>query len=494
MDENNIGGNDDSRQSLYDEFEAEIVKAGNSEAYFDENDLIEIFDYASDMDDYIVKMEVLLYGARHYPGSEALATRRAWLYSSFGEMEAAADINNRVSNGGVLNRLLSLRADGATDTPETRSTLGEIVDATSDFGDEDIIQLVDYCAENNMLDWIEANRERIESKCSYVPTFLYEYADRAEDLGDLTTAQRLFEELTMMEPFTADFWSRLSNVQIAQGNTEEALASADYALAIDSNYLEALRIKGRAMFRMDSDKKQVAEVFRAALDHPSSNDTDATAYAAIIIEIGRTDEAAKLLEETISRYPMSQMAIDLLMDIDFSRAVPYILNVDKITGFTCDAIETWAKEHITNGRIDIAVNLLKLFRHKFVEAEDISFITELWYFRSMYRDLVDFVEESIGDFSKLSSPNPGAALPYIMSLIRLGESDKALSQIRQHLSEMEASATRHNRLSDLVSKGMYTSSATCIDIGYTSLLRSITNALTANPPLPPDTYDPMLYL
>ena len=64
--------NDDTRQGLYNEFESEIVKAGNPEAYFDENDLVEIFDYASDMDNYIVKMEVLLYGARHYPASEAL--------------------------------------------------------------------------------------------------------------------------------------------------------------------------------------------------------------------------------------------------------------------------------------------------------------------------------------------------------------------------------------------------------------------------------------
>lgn len=166
MEDNN---NDDTRQGLYNEFESEIVKAGNPEAYFDENDLIEIFDYASDMDNYIVKMEVLLYGARHYPGSEALATRRAWFYSSFGEMEAAAEVNSRVNNGGFLNRLLALRAAGASDTPDTRAKLDEIIEATDDFGDEDVIQLVDYCAENNMLDWVEENRARIEANAPIPP-------------------------------------------------------------------------------------------------------------------------------------------------------------------------------------------------------------------------------------------------------------------------------------------------------------------------------------
>ncbi|MDE5650739.1 MAG: hypothetical protein K2I35_07000, partial [Duncaniella sp.] len=72
---------DNDRQNLYDEFESEVVRHGNQEAYFDENDLIEIFDYASDLDNNIVKMEVLIYGAVHYPRSEALATRRAWFYS-----------------------------------------------------------------------------------------------------------------------------------------------------------------------------------------------------------------------------------------------------------------------------------------------------------------------------------------------------------------------------------------------------------------------------
>ena len=54
MDERN------DRRDLYEEFESEVVKRGNTEAFFDESDLVEIFDYASDYDNYIVKTEVLL--------------------------------------------------------------------------------------------------------------------------------------------------------------------------------------------------------------------------------------------------------------------------------------------------------------------------------------------------------------------------------------------------------------------------------------------------
>lgn len=493
MDDNTNGNSgEDSRQGLYNEFESEIVKAGNTEAYFDETDLVEIFDYASDMDNYIVKMEVLLYGARHYPSSEALATRRAWFYSSFGEMEAAADVNNRVSNGGFLNRLLTLRAEGATDSAKTRRRLEEMVDSSAELGDEDVIQLVDFCAENNMLDWVEANRPRVEAKCSYIPTYIYEHADRAEDIGDLTTAQRLFEELTMMEPFTIDFWVRLAGVQLASDDYNDALASAEYALAIDAGCIEALRLKGRAMYRRGNQKEEVSRVFKSILDLPDANDGDASAYAATLIELGRNDEAAALLEETLAKNPMSQMPIDLLMNIDFNRATPHILRVAEQASFTCETVISWAKEHINNGRPDIAAMIVKLFRDKFIGSPDLRFLTELWYINKMYRETVDIVEESYVDFTDLGHPAPGIMFPYIMSLVRLGETAKALNLARRLLYDAEKLLLPPRLIDprEFLIPGASPSATACIDIGYATLLRNIVNALSSTSPIPPYVYDP----
>ena len=163
MDESN------DRRDLYEEFESEVVKRGNTEAFFDENDLVEIFDYASDYDNYIVKMEVLLYGAIHYPKSEALATRRAWLYYSFGDVETTSELNKRVSSAGVLNKLLDLRARNANlelGNDEVIKVLEEILDETEDFDDEGIIQFTDYAMELHLEDWLLKNKDRIQSKCS----------------------------------------------------------------------------------------------------------------------------------------------------------------------------------------------------------------------------------------------------------------------------------------------------------------------------------------
>lgn len=198
------------RRDLYEEFESEVVKRGNTEAFFDENDLVEIYDYASDFNNYIVKMEVLLYGAVHYPKSEALATRRAWMYYSLGDNEATEELNKRVTNKGILNRLLSIRArysdndlDGLQEI-EVCNELDEILDAADDFEDEEIIQLVDL-SQDLGLDWAYDKKDKIVAKCSYPQTFLYELADRLEEVEAYEPASQLFEELTMLEPFTIDF-------------------------------------------------------------------------------------------------------------------------------------------------------------------------------------------------------------------------------------------------------------------------------------------------
>lgn len=505
MDDNS---NDDTRQGLYNEFESEIVKAGNSEAYFDENDLIEIFDYASDMDNYIVKMEVLFYGARHYPQSEALATRRAWFYSSFGEMEAAAELNNRVSNGGVLNRLLSLRAEGATDSPATRRKLDAIVNEASEFGDEDVIQLVDFCAENEMLDWVEDNRLLIESKCSYTPTLIYEYADRAEDLGDLSKARQLFEELTMMEPFTLDFWVRLARVQYDMGDDEDALSSVDYALAIDTSCSEALRIKGKAMFRLDRDLSDVSEVFRKILDDPEHTDTDAAVYAATLHELGHSARAIELLDSTLGKFQISQPLLDVMMRIDFKHAEPYLAKILASPDVTCETIVAWAKEHISNGSTDVATKIVVFFNEKF-DTPHLGFLSEMLYISGMYTSVIEAVNRfyPVNPLNSMPALDPAVTFPFLMSFVRLGLSDIARKEATEHLDLIDRMIQKPDgRQSQLLPantvypRAVISQAVTeelparqrCQLKGYVATLRDIVNSLSVDPPLPPDSFDPLL--
>ena len=487
MDERN------DRRDLYEEFESEVVKRGNTEAFFDENDLVEIFDYASDYDNYIVKMEVLLYGAVHYPKSEALATRRAWLYYSFGDVEVTTEVNNRVSREGVLNKLLSLRArnaDLSLPPEELTKALNEILEATDDFEDEEIIQFTDYAMEMHLEDWLKANRKRIQAKCSYPQTFLYEFADRSEENDDLETAIQLFEELTMLEPFTLDFWLRLATVQINSEDYEGALSSADNALAIEAGSIMAMRIKGAALYRLERGPEVVAELYRKVIESSEAEDTDVSTLAAALIECGRQEEAIAMLSAYLKDHIHSRLVIDVLLVLDRRYAEPY-LRALMATGLISekDAVE-WARGHVVHGQFSSAATVCLVYDEINGFQNDIPFVLEVCYFALNFRDVVRLYREksSIIDWPYL----PTITFPYLMSLVRLGQREEALSEAQDILKTLRTYRRTHSN-TELSSMFRLTPAATgSMVIGYIENIKRIIHSLKSPDNIPADEFDPML--
>lgn len=487
MDERN------DRRDLYEEFESEVVKRGNTEAFFDENDLIEIFDYASDYDNFIVKMEVLLYGAVHYPKSEALATRRAWLYYSFGDVEVTTEVNNRVSQRGVLNQLLSLRARNA-DLGMLPATVIEeleaILDSTDDFEDEEIIQFTDYAMEMHLEDWLKANRERIQAKCSYPQTFLYEFADRSEENDDLETAAQLFEELTMLEPFTLDFWLRLATVQINREDYENALSSAEYALAIDANSIMAMRIKGAALYRLERGPEIVAEIYGKVIESTEAEETDISTLAAALIECGRQDEAVTMLTNYLREHLHSRLAIDVLLVLDRKIAEPYLRSIIS-AGFITekDAID-WARSHVIHGQFNSAALICLIYDELKGFESEIAFILEVCYFALDFENVVRIYRSK---FPANSWPFlPTISFPYLMSLIRLGKRSEALAEARDILQAILSYRRQHSN-TELSAMFRLTPAATgSMIIGYIENLKNIIKALKSPDDIPADDFDPML--
>ena len=60
----------DERRELYDKFRAGLKGGDETSSFYDEDDLIDIYDQAADLEDEYVKIEVLLAGSRLYPDSE----------------------------------------------------------------------------------------------------------------------------------------------------------------------------------------------------------------------------------------------------------------------------------------------------------------------------------------------------------------------------------------------------------------------------------------
>lgn len=485
---------DDARKSLYEEFLSEVVRAGNPEAFFDEDDLVEIFDFSSDMDNYIAKMEVLLYGARHYPDSQALATRRAWFYSSFGEIEAAAELNSRVSNGGVLNELLGLRALGQASRDTIAERLDKIVDAADDFADEELIQLVDYCAEAGMTDWIEANAGKIRSKSSYPQTFLYEWANRCEDMGDNEKAVSLFEELTMMEPFTIDFWERLAEAQFRADRHEPALQSADYALAIDPASLPALRVKWMSQFALKRDLHQTAQSIEALIAHPELTPTDVSVLVGSLSELGRTDEAVEQLKLYLDTHTPDRSSMGFLMALDPDQARQYLDSVRTALELEGGSFFTWARDEYLEGHIPLASAIADEYLALFPDPSpaETALLTEIYFRNGLFRKAMLLAERRISAGNPeeyLTIPAMGYCLT--MSCIRLNLTETALAWAMQALTAHQCAVSPGGSSPIRLTPGRTPVDCHIFAAGYSMLLGWMVRDLSDKTcPIDPDSYLP----
>lgn len=486
MDENN------DRRDLYEQFEAEVVKRGNSEAFFDEEELVEIFDYASDYDNFIVKMEVLIYGAVHYPGNEALATRRAWLYYSLGDVETTTELNKRVVNKGTLNRLLDLRAENGAENmtkAEVEKALAEILADTADFEDEEIIQFTDYALEQGLADWLMKNKELIISKCPYPQTFLYEFAVRAESDEDLDTATSLFEELTMLEPFTLDFWVCLATVQLENEKFEEALASADYALAIDPDSIKPKRIKATALFRLGRDIEEVTRLYYSIVTSNEVGDSDVSALAISLADISRTPEAIEILKGYLLVNPNSRSAVNTLLYIDFEAGAPYLKALIESDNISEAEMVEWIKVHVVNDNVELGAFMFLLFHSIVGIKENFPLFFEVLYISELFDKIIEIFRNT--EMGLINGFDPALTIPYIMSLVRTDHRDEALKEAEAILSQLRKyrSTTKNVKISAIVH--LPPPSAGALFNGFISMIENIIRALKAPDTLPADDFDPI---
>lgn len=171
------------REKLYRTFK-ESLTDGNTPSVYDENDLLDIFDYANDVYDEYVQFEVILLAARLYPESEDMMQRRAfYMYGNLSMTEGAFNLATAHREESALWSLLDLMVRHPSDE-ECKSVMMSILDRYSEFDDETAIQLVDVCSDLGIFDWLIEHKDDIQRRCAYPETFLYEMAMEADSRSD----------------------------------------------------------------------------------------------------------------------------------------------------------------------------------------------------------------------------------------------------------------------------------------------------------------------
>ena len=97
----------DQLETLYNKFRKELAENDLS-IYYDEGDLADIFDYAGDVHDDYIRLEVLMLGNRLFPDSEIMLERRAiWLANMGNEPLRQFILDHPRSNPSVMWEILS---------------------------------------------------------------------------------------------------------------------------------------------------------------------------------------------------------------------------------------------------------------------------------------------------------------------------------------------------------------------------------------------------
>lgn len=313
----------DERNELLKRF-VEFAKRRKTDEYFEENDLVDIFDYATDINDDFVKLEVIQYAAAFYPTSIPLIERKAFMYLDLGLTEAAGDMARLLPADSVMRKLIELRT-GDFSQEERLEKLDEIVESTPEFEDEWLIRLSETAQELMLTEWLFVNKDKLCAKTSYPQTLIYDLVNIDHEQFNYPRAQVLAEELTTLEPFSSDFWEILAREYAANDEHDKALNAVEYALAINPDSPFALRMKAEALQGLNRPTFEAIKPLDRILEQ-NPDDLEACLMKAWILnQNGRKLEALNTLENYRCQHPDDESTVLEMVKMSNGTVNPEIL-------------------------------------------------------------------------------------------------------------------------------------------------------------------------
>lgn len=444
----------DDRIDLYRRFLDEIANSPQT-VYFDENELIDIYDAASDANDDFARMEVLLCGARLFPDSVELAERKAYLYYDIGNHEAAKNVIDKLPDSSVIKRLLDTRIN-VSDHDQAIQSLDEIVCTGADFSDEEIIQLVDTAGDFGLYNWLKDNKSKIMALTDYPQTYLYEMVNLAEMSGDYKYAIGLLEELTMLEPFNSEFWEMLAGMDIMYfSDANAALNAVDYALAINPDSRKALLLKAQCMYELEMSFDEVESSLERLIES-DPDDSIAVNYLAFV-KISRNNDVAAamdILDKYITKHKDDKNTVDYMLTISEGRGMePVMDDFYRSTDMKIeDDWQKWAKAQYDEGHYMASATILKTFLRNSGNISDVDRLILVFYRAGWFIDVVKTYEhfnETKSEDKRLSNMSFWL---YAMARLRIGKKEGLLEMLESAF----ATITKSNYVPDTVEEHLQT--------------------------------------
>lgn len=435
---------DNERLALYNRFKSSLAPHSGDEEFFDADDLVIIIDQAVDLNDEYVEIEAIMRGYRFFPDNEELKARRAFLYYDLNLDEGVDNMRADMSAESPLTEILTMRRmEETADRATFLRMLNGIVDAPGLLDDETIIQLVDCASACGCYDWLKTNEKKLRTKTDYLPTLLYELFIVADMQHDREYSLKLLDELTELEPFNIDFWNALAQLQAmpetdsdgnitAEADLEASLTATDYALAIDSENIQALTLKASILLQQGNAAGSVAilEPLAGKMPDPAG----CGIYVRALYETGRIDEAMNRIVSYCKQFIDSRDLLGTALAMD-APGLPELLEahylaVEKQHEDPAGEWAEWARAYYRDARLREAIMLMDVLRSReLLDYQTFKLYVSALYCLGRYTDCIDCFEEVIEKTPELLMPN--VVIAGMMSYLRSGDKRAARGAMKR---------------------------------------------------------------
>lgn len=303
-------GTDYERNELIARFR-QYLRDPEHKAFFDHDDIVEIFDYAGDMSDDYIRIEALMYAARYFPESKEMEQRRLIFYSETypqAAKEFIQDHGGDTPDQPLLQRLIAIQENYTDDgdSDEAIAALEHILADKPKMNDEETIRFVTTINDCNCLEWLEQNLKRITAYSNNRACLLYELAMSLLDRMEYARAVPIIEELVSEKPFILSYWELLLDAQVnSQAKDAEIDDTIETILAMDPENKPALKHKFLKVYHNDGDPYKLSEIVRQIPDDGEI----IRLYVRSLVAHNRKTEAADYINSRLQANPLDYEAL-----------------------------------------------------------------------------------------------------------------------------------------------------------------------------------------
>ncbi|MCM1451110.1 MAG: hypothetical protein NC102_02540 [Clostridium sp.] len=435
----------DNRDEVLAKFREQLGKP-ISERFFDEDFLLDVFDFAGDIQNDYLRMEAMMCLARFYPDSEFFQERRGIFYSQYSDEARAAFLSDNPDAGNMIIDILRVK-ELMPEGEEAKSALDGLIARYDHLSDEEIIQFVDLASSLGQLQWLKDNMKMLMRKCDNANVLPYEVAIAADTHHDNAFAIELLEGLTQSEPFNSYFWMSLARQYFEINEGEKALSAVDYSLAINPDAPLSLLAKARILYAMEKPLDEVLPLLKKATALDPGN-IDIARYSASVYFAENMPEKSRqaIIDAIDNGAPELELIPDLLAygagnaDELFDRY--YKLNDDN----TQVMWASWAQQLSMQGFTDLAKKALACYERNAGEKIPSIFAIEDEFIAKNFKKAVEYLDQYIKGLQANEMDFPSVLAIHLISMVKTGEITKAAALcdfIQKNIDATQYSSVAH---------------------------------------------------